>query len=142
MKQNTLNMDEIIKNIWHTFLESNIGFGLMGTKYQIRINGKYYYPSIVFYHLELRCIVIVNVKRQKINEKDIARMKLFMNYFLRYDTASCGIPPIGLIITPKETKILTYKSVNEIHIEDEALTELDKVIQRKLLPLKNSTKLL
>ena len=112
---------ELLNGFIELFLSSNEergNMGLSGIKKGIRIDGTYYYPSLEFYHIALRCMLIVNVKKSKIVDYDIEKMKKILNYYLYNETAGCTNPPMGLIISPKKTIFVSYKKNSEFLLEE------------------------
>ena len=69
---------ELLNGFIELFLSSNEKSGnlaLSSIKRGIRIDGRYYYPSLVFYSIALRCMLVVNIKKSKIVDYDIEKMQ-------------------------------------------------------------------
>jgi len=63
-------------------------------------------------------MLVVNVKKSKIIDYDIEKMKKILNYYFYNDTVGCENPPMGLIISPKRTILVSYKKNNEFLLEE------------------------
>ena len=98
--------------------EKNINLGLSSIKREIRIDGVYYYPSLVFYNITLRCMLVINIKKSKIIDYDIEKMKKILGYYFYNETSGCDNPPMGLITSPKKTILVSYKKNNEFLLEE------------------------
>ncbi len=112
---------ELLNGFIEFFLTSNeksINMGLSSIKRGIRIDRTYYYPSLVFYNIALRCMLVVNIKKSKIIDYDIEKMKKILNYYFYNETSGCDNPPMGLIISPKKTILISYNKDNEFLLEE------------------------
>lgn len=52
-------MIERIKNV---LLELGKGFSFVGSQYKVSTNNNDYYIDLLFYHLDLRCFIVVELK--------------------------------------------------------------------------------
>ena len=112
---------ELLNGFIEFFLSSNeksINMGLSSIKRGIKIDGIYYYPSLVFYNISLRYMLVVNIKKSKIIDYDIEKMKKILSYYSYNETSGCDNPPMGLIISPKKTILVSYKKNNEFLLEE------------------------
>ena len=112
---------ELLNGFIEFFLSSNEkrgNLGLSSIKRGIRIDGIYYYPSLVFYNIALRCMLVVYIKKSKIIDNDIEKMKKILTYYFYNETAGCDNPPMGLIISPKKTIFVSYRKDNEFLLEE------------------------
>lgn len=71
----------IIDNIEHFLLEIGKGFAFFARQYPIYISGNYYHVDLVFYHVILKCFVLIDLKRDKIQHEDLGQMMMYVNYF-------------------------------------------------------------
>jgi len=71
----------IINNIEQFLLEIGKGFAFVGRQYPIYISGKYYHVDLVFYHLILKCYVLIDLKQGNITHQDLGQMMMYVNYF-------------------------------------------------------------
>ena len=49
---------------------------------------------------------------------DIEKMKKILSYYSYNETSGCDNPPMGLIISPKKTILVSYKKNNEFLLEE------------------------
>ena len=114
---------ELLNGFIEFFLSSNeksINMGLSSIKRGIRIDGIYYYPSLIFYNISLKCMLIVNIKKSKIIDYDIEKMKKILNYYFYNETLGFDNPPMGLIISPKKTILISYNNNNNAFLLEES----------------------
>ncbi len=54
--------DQLVKNITQFLLELGAGFAFVGRQYHIEVGGDDYYIDLLFYHLKLKCYVVIELK--------------------------------------------------------------------------------
>jgi predicted nuclease of restriction endonuclease-like (RecB) superfamily len=57
--------DELTKHITKFLLELGKGFAFVGKQYPIEISDNDYFIDLLFYHLDLRCFVVIELKSGK-----------------------------------------------------------------------------
>ncbi len=53
---------ELVRNISKFLIELGNGFAFVGEQYRIQVEGEDFYIDLLFYHLKLRCYVVVELK--------------------------------------------------------------------------------
>lgn len=71
----------IIDNIEQFLLEIGKGFAFYARQYPVYIAGNYYHVDLVFYHVILKCFVLIDLKKDKIQHRDLGQMMMYVNYF-------------------------------------------------------------
>jgi len=74
------------------------GFSLVGSQYHLEIGGKDYYIDLLFYHLRLRCFVVVDLKMTEFVPEFAGKMNFYLaavDDLLRHPTDA---PSLGLIL--------------------------------------------
>lgn len=54
--------DQLVKHITQFLLELGAGFAFVGRQYHLEIGGEDYYIDLLFYHLKLKCYVVIELK--------------------------------------------------------------------------------
>lgn len=52
----------LINHIRDLLLELGVGFAFVGSQYHLEIGDQDFYIDLLFYHLRLRCFVVINLK--------------------------------------------------------------------------------
>ena len=86
-------MLERIKNL---LLEFGKGFSFVGNQYKISTNNTDYYIDLLFYHLDLRCYIVVELKNTNFKPEYIGQLSFYItavNKTLRreYDNETIGL---------------------------------------------------
>lgn len=69
-------MIEKIKNV---LIELGCGFSFIGSQYKITISDIDYFIDLLFYHLELRCYVVVELKARKFKPTDAGQLNFYLS---------------------------------------------------------------
>lgn len=90
-------------------LEFGNGFAFVGRQQRLTLDGDHFYPDLVFYHIQLRCYVIIDLKVKKLSHGDLGQMLMYVNYYDREILKEGDNPTIGLILcTEKNDTMVQY----------------------------------
>lgn len=99
----------IINHLQEFLLEMGRGFAFMERQKRITLNGKHYYPDLIFFHTVLRCYVVIDLKIVELSHADVGQMLLYVNYYDREIKLPDDNPTIGLLLCPdKDDAIVQY----------------------------------
>ena len=88
-------------------LELGKGFALVGSQYHLEIGGQDYYLDLLFYHLKLRCFVIIDLKMGEFKPEDSGKMNFYLaaaDDLLRHATDQ---PTIGLVLCKTQNRVIS-----------------------------------
>lgn len=91
--------DALLNNISDFLIELGTGFAYVGKEYRLEIGDTENFIDLLFYNLKLRCYVVIEVKIDKFEPKDIGQIGTYVtavNHILR--EAGKDNPTIGLLI--------------------------------------------
>ena len=83
------------------------GFALVGSQYHLEVGGQDYYLDLLFYHLQLRCFVIIDLKMGEFKPEDSGKMNFYLaaaDELLRHPTDQ---PTIGLILCKQQNRVIS-----------------------------------
>ena len=132
--------EEIIINIFEFMKEIGNRVMLYGRQYKLRVNDLTYKIDIVLYDKENRNFILIDLKINKVTQKDISQMKFYVDCFNKQEKDKADNSTIGLILC--ETKdirlevrddIYQIKYLNEMPKEDELLKIIN---ENKIILLK------
>jgi predicted nuclease of restriction endonuclease-like (RecB) superfamily len=133
--------DALIENIEHFLLELGKGFAFVGRQYRLTVNNTNYYTDLVFYHIILKCYVIIDLKIGKVKQEDIGQMNLYLGYFAIDKNNEGDNPPIGIILAKEKDEIMVqyamYGNNNNLFVSKYQfylpnLEELRKLLSKHL----------
>ena len=90
-------------------LELGAGFAFVARQKRLTLDGDHFYADLVFYHVRLKCYVIIDLKTEKLTHGDIGQMQMYVHYYDREICAQEDNPTIGLILcTDKNDAVVEY----------------------------------
>lgn len=103
--------DALLTNITNFLVELGSGFSYVGREYRLQIGEKEKFIDLLFYHLKLRCYVVVEVKIDDFDLPDVGQIGGYIvacNHILK---RSDDNPTIGLLICKKKNGLLAQYSL-------------------------------
>jgi predicted nuclease of restriction endonuclease-like (RecB) superfamily len=99
----------LINNLQAFLLELGKGFAFVSRQERITLDGDHFYIDLVFYHMILKCFVLIELKVGKLTHQDLGQLQLYVNYY-DYERRSEGDnPTLGLILcTDKNDAVVRY----------------------------------
>lgn len=105
----------LLTHIQKFLLELGRGFAFVGRQYRIDISDREYYLDLLFYHLNLRCFVVVDLKKGDFKPEYAGKMNFYcsaVDDLLRHQHDA---PTIGLILCQTKDRILAEYALRDIH---------------------------
>ncbi|MBN2890808.1 MAG: DUF1016 family protein [Bacteroidales bacterium] len=96
----------IINNLQHFLLELGKGFAFIGRQQRITLNNRHYFVDLVFYHVKLKCYVLIDLKIGEVAHEHIGQMKLYLGYYEKEVNDISDNEPIGLILSEEKDDIM------------------------------------
>ena len=101
------DLEESLVNHLETFLlELGNDFCFMGRQRRLRIGNAWYRMDLVFYHRQLWCLVIIDLKLGKFTHGDAGQMHLYLNYAPKNWVQEGENPPVGLILCAQKDEVV------------------------------------
>jgi predicted nuclease of restriction endonuclease-like (RecB) superfamily len=90
--------EALIKQLETFLLELGGSFTFVGRLRRLRVGDEWYRVDLVFFHRELRCLVVIDLKIGKFTHADAGQMHLYLNYAREHWMVAGENPPVGLIL--------------------------------------------
>ena len=87
-------------------LELGVGFAFVGSQYHLEVGGEDFYLDLLFYHLKLRCYVVVELKIGEFRPEYVGKMNFYLSAaddLLRHEQDG---PSIGLLLCRTQNKVI------------------------------------
>lgn len=99
----------LILNLQKFILEIGKGFTYMGTQYRLQVGNKDYYTDLLFYHRDLQCLVLFELKIQEFEPEFLGKLNFYLEALDRdvkrpFENNSVGI----LLCKGKDTEVVEY----------------------------------
>ena len=95
-------------------LELGVGFAFVARQKRLTLDGDHFYADLVFYHVRIKCYVIIDLKTEKLTHGDIGQMQMYVHYFDREVCTQEDNPTIGLILCTDKNEVA--KCLNEVKL--------------------------
>ena len=69
----------LIEHLRALILELGKGFAFVGSQYHLEIGGQDYYLDLLFYHLRLRCFVVIELKMEEFKPEFAGKMNFYLS---------------------------------------------------------------
>lgn len=90
-------------------LELGEGFAFVARQKRLSLEGDHFYADLVFYHIRLKCYVVIDLKVDKLTHGDLGQMQMYVHYFDREIRTPEDNPTLGLILcTDKNDAMVEY----------------------------------
>jgi predicted nuclease of restriction endonuclease-like (RecB) superfamily len=88
----------LIEHIQRFFVELGKGFAFVGNQYHLEIGGQDYYVDLLFYHLRLRCFVVIDLKVEDFRPEFAGKMNFYLSAVDDLLKHADDAPSIGMIL--------------------------------------------
>ncbi len=99
----------LIDRIRDFLLELGVGFAFVGSQYHLEVEGEDFYIDLLFYHLHLRCFVVIDLKVEAFKPEFSGKMSFYVSAVDDLLKHRDDMPTIGMILCKnKKQKIVEY----------------------------------
>lgn len=106
-------LPSLIDHLRDLILELGKGFAFVGNQYHLEIGGQDYFLDLLFYHLRLRCYVVIDLKIEEFRPEFAGKMNFYLSAvddLLRY---ADDTPSIGLILCKEKNRIVVEYALRD-----------------------------
>jgi predicted nuclease of restriction endonuclease-like (RecB) superfamily len=96
----------LLAQLRHFLLELGIGFAFVASQYRLDVGDSDFFIDLLFYHLKLRCFVVVDLKAKAFEPEFVGKMNFYLaavDDLLRHPDDK---PSIGLIICKTKDEVV------------------------------------
>ena len=115
-------------NVTRFLLELGTGFAFVGSQVPLQVGEDTVYPDLLFYHLELRCYVVVELKVTKFKGEYLGQLGVYVSAVNHIKKKPTDNPTIGLLICKTKNNVMAQyalESTNQpIGISEYQLSKL------------------
>lgn len=104
--------EALISHLQKFLLELGRGFTFLARQKRISYDNENYYIDLVFYNINLRCYVVIDLKMEKLTHGSLGQIDLYRNYYDLEVKRKDDNPTIGLLlVTEQDTLVAKYSSI-------------------------------
>ena len=90
--------DALIQHLADFLLELGDDFTFVSRQRRLRIDDNWFRVDLLFFHRQLKCLVVIDLKVGKFSYADAGQMHLYLNYAREHWMKPGENPPVGLIL--------------------------------------------
>ena len=117
---------ELVKHITEFLLELGSGFSYVGKQVHLEVAGDDFYIDLLFYHLKLRCYVVIELKAGAFKPEYAGKLNFYCSVVDDLLCHESDNPTIGLILCKKKNGLLAEYALRDmakpLAVSDYALT--------------------
>lgn len=106
---------ELIKHLEKFLIELGAGFAFVGRQYHLEISEKDFYVDLLFYHLRLRCFIVIELKKGDFKPEYAGKMNFYCSAVDDLLKHSTDQQTIGLILCETKDKVFAEYALRDIH---------------------------
>ncbi len=104
----------LVAHIEKFLLELGEGFAFLGRQYHLQIEDQDFYIDLLFYHIKLRCFVVIELKSGKFKPEYAGKMNFYLSAvddLVKHETDQ---PSIGLILCKSKNNVLAEYALRDM----------------------------
>jgi predicted nuclease of restriction endonuclease-like (RecB) superfamily len=104
----------LVKHVEKFLLELGEGFAFVGRQFHLDVGNKGFYIDLLFYHLKLRCFVVIELKDKDFKPEYAGKMNFYLSAvddLLKHETDQ---PSIGLILCKSKDNVLAKYTLKDM----------------------------
>lgn len=126
---------QLVKHITSFLLELGSGFSFVGQQVQLKIDNQDFYIDLLFYHIKLKCYVVIELKTIQFKAEFAGKMNLYLSAVDDQLRTEGDNPTIGLLLCKTKSEIIAeYALRGTTQPIGIAEYDLKKVIPEELKP--------
>ena len=103
----------LVKHVTEFLLELGAGFAFVGRQVLINVGGDEFFVDLLFYHLKLRCYVVIELKGGKFKPEHLGQLGFYMTAIDRQVKNEHDNATIGLLLCKSKNKIVAEYALGD-----------------------------
>lgn len=104
----------LVERIKDTLIELGKGFSFVGNQYKITVDNTDYFIDMLFYHLKLRCYIVIELKIGEFKPEYAGKMNFYINAVNNILKTDKDNDTIGLILCKGKNRLTVEYSLNNV----------------------------
>ena len=96
-------------------IELGKGFAYVGRQFKVEISDNDYFIDLLFYHLDLRCYVVVELKSGKFKPEYTGKLNFYLSAVDSQIKKDSDNPSIGILLCRKKDKIEAEYALRDVN---------------------------
>ena len=105
---------ELVKNITKLLLELGTGFAFVGNQYHIEVENEDFYIDLLFYHLKLRCYVVIEIKSGDFKPEYAGKLNFYISAVDDLLKTAHDNPTIGILLCKNKKGMIAEYALRDV----------------------------
>ena len=106
--------DGLLDHVWKFLLELGVGFAFVGRQVHLKVGGQDYYLDLLFYHLKLRCYVVIDLKMENFAPEFAGKMNFYLSAVDDQLRCADDQPSIGLLLCQTRNRLTVEYALRDL----------------------------
>ena len=103
----------LVKHVTEFLLELGAGFAFVGRQVLLDVGGDEFFIDLLFYHLKLRCYVVIELKGGKFKPEHLGQLGFYLTAVDRQVKSEQDNPTIGLLLCKSKNKVVAEYALGD-----------------------------
>lgn len=104
----------LVRDVTNLLLELGTGFAFWGNQYHLNVGGDDFYINLLFYNLNLRCYVVVELKTGEFKPEYAGQLNFYLSAVDGILKKNVDNPSIGLLLCKSKNNLVAEYSLKDI----------------------------
>jgi predicted nuclease of restriction endonuclease-like (RecB) superfamily len=105
----------LIRHVEKFLLEPGAGFALVGRQVHVEVSERDFYLDLLFYHLTLRCFVVIDLKTTEFTPEAAGKMNFYLSAVDERFKQPADQPSIGLILCRCKDRVIAEYALRDLN---------------------------
>ncbi|NJC29460.1 putative nuclease of restriction endonuclease-like (RecB) superfamily [Xanthomonas arboricola] len=103
----------LVQHVTDFLLELGAGFAFVGRQVLLDVGGEEFFIDLLFYHLKLRCYVVIELKAGKFKPEHLGQLGFYLTAVDRQVKHAQDNPSIGLLLCKSKNKVVAEYALGD-----------------------------
>jgi len=103
----------LVQHITQFLLELGAGFAFVGRQVHLEVGGDDFFVDLLFYHLKLRCYVVIELKADKFKPEHLGQLSFYLTAIDQQVKAEQDNPTIGLLLCKSKNEVVAEYALRD-----------------------------
>jgi predicted nuclease of restriction endonuclease-like (RecB) superfamily len=104
----------LVNHIRDFLLELGVGFAFVGSRYRLEVGGEEFFVDLLFYHLKLRCYVVIDLKTGDFQPEFSGKMNFYVSAIDDLLRHPDDRPTIGIILCRNKNRAIAEYALRDV----------------------------
>lgn len=105
----------LLERLRDFLLELGVGFAFVGSRHHLEVGGEDFYLDLLFYHLRLRCFVVVELKVGAFRPEHAGKMSFYLSAVDDLLRQAADGPTIGILLCRTRNRVVAEYALRDTH---------------------------